>query len=241
MTSQHARGRHTGRRATAASLVAAAVTAAVTPVLSVAVLPVALPATVPSASALSCINSTEVVSRPGHLFTGQLADVEDGRFLVNTLQQRAGDDVPAQVWLAVDLLGWTPWRELRDAHEVEAQGLADEVWLFHSDDDEWRVDACSFWPADDFASYTLEEEAPRVSTLVPEMTGANGVVRAPEPSEGFRDGHTTRELTTAAVGGLLIGLGALIAGLALRFPRRALTEDLQRGTDETHGDDAPKA
>ena len=60
--------------------------------------------------------------------------------------------------------------------------------------------------------------------------------------ESSAAGHSRRTLTIAAAVGILLGAGALAAGLALGFPRRALTEGLQRSddrTDDVAGEDPP--
>ena len=62
-------------------------------------------------------------------------------------------------------------------------------------------------------------------------------------AENSAAGHSRRTLTIAAAAGLLLGAGALAAGLALGFPRRALTEGLQRRGDRIDGvprDDPPE-
>jgi hypothetical protein len=175
-----------------------------------------------------------VLQDAGQVFTGTITDARDGRIHVSVEEVWRGGPVEEQVWLTVELPGWTTWAG-RDG-EVPDGFSTPRTWLFVADDS--TTGPCTSW----LLSRELRQQRPDVVTppvpegslpdqSSPEASAEPSPESASEPTadpegepvvDAVVDPVPAQEqswpwpLLTGATGGLVVGGLALVAVLRRR-------------------------
>lgn len=101
-----------------------------------------------TATALSCVLPASVLEDAEAVFTGRIVGAQDQRLRVAVDEVWEGR-VAEEVWLRVDLPGWSEWSN--STGKVPDGFTSPERWLFSTElegEFAYRTGPCSAWPAD---------------------------------------------------------------------------------------------
>jgi hypothetical protein len=168
-------------------------------------------AVAPPALALSCVGPDRVLDDADVVYTGRVVDSGDGRVLVEVEEVWRGGPVDEEVWLAVQLEGWTEWAgpDGRIPDGFSTSG----TWVFAPDGAD--IGPCTAWALDSQLREHVEEHRPAQPDAPVDTSGTSDDGTEAAEAEAVREqGGPTSWPVVGGLAGVLaaIGVAALLLG-----------------------------